>query len=73
MVRCKHEVNKMPMTEKQKAARDKYDKENMAYQTVKVQKELLAEFKSLCQANGDRVNTILREAMEKYVEEHRPI
>lgn len=73
MVRCKHEVSEMPMTEKQKAARDKYDKENMAYQTVKVQKALLDEFKTLCKANGDKVNVILREAMEKYVEEHRPI
>lgn len=73
MVRCKHEVSSMAMSEAKKKANKKYDRENMAYQSVCVRKELLAEFKSLCQANGDRVNTILREAMEKYVEEHRPI
>lgn len=71
MVRCKHEVSGMAMSEAKKRANEKYKKEHSAYQSVCVSKELLSEFKSLCQANGDRVNTILREAMERYVEEHR--
>ena len=56
-------------TESQKAARDKWDNENMAYQTVKVRKELLTAFREACEKNGDKVNTILREAMERYLHE----
>lgn len=56
-------------TEAQKRARDTYDKKNFAYQTVKVRKDLLEAFRGACTARGDRVNTILREAMEKYVRE----
>ena len=41
----------------------------MAYQTVKVNKDLLTAFKSACAERGDKVNTVLREAMEKYVGE----
>lgn len=42
----------------------------MAYQTVKVRKELLEQFREAVQANGDRVNTVLKEAMEEYVRTH---
>lgn len=58
-----------PMTEAKKKARDKWDKENMAYQTVKVPKALLEEFRATVAARGDRVNTVLRKAMENYIEE----
>ena len=54
-------------TQSQKAARDKYDAANMAYQTVKVKKALLDDFRRTCLERGDRVNTVLREAMEAYV------
>ncbi|MBQ7737023.1 MAG: hypothetical protein IJT62_04235 [Oscillospiraceae bacterium] len=43
----------------------------MTYQTVKVRRELLEEFKAVCAARGDRVNTVLREAMERYIEENK--
>ena len=54
-------------TKAQRAAADKYDAANMAYQTVKVRRQLLDDFKAACAARGDRVNTVLREAMENYV------
>lgn len=54
-------------TESQNNARDKWDKLNMAYQTVKVKKELLEAFRAACAERGEKVNTVLREAMEKYV------
>lgn len=53
-----------------KKAADKWDAENMAYQTVKVRRQLLDRFKAACAARGDKVNTVLREAMENYVNEH---
>lgn len=60
----------MTISAKQAANRDKYDKEHFIYQSVKVKKKLLADFKAACADKGERVNTVLRQAMEKYVEEY---
>jgi uncharacterized protein (DUF4415 family) len=60
----------MPVSAAKRASNNKWDKENMAYQTVKVSKALLQEFKETVAANGDKVNTVLREAMEQYIEDH---
>lgn len=56
------------VTEAKKITNKRWDNENMAYQTIKVRRELLESFKAACAANGDRVNTVLREAMERYIE-----
>jgi len=61
----------MPVSEAKKASNSKWDAANMAYQTVKVSKALLTEFKECVSAHGDKVNTVLREAMERYIEEHK--
>ena len=60
----------MPVSEAKRASNDRWDKENMAYQTVKVPKALLQEFREAVAANGDRVNTVLRQAMEDYIARH---
>lgn len=61
----------MPVSEAKRAGNDRWDKENMAYQTVKVSKALLQEFRETVAEQGDKVNTVLREAMENYIEEHK--
>ena len=61
----------MALTESKKKSNLKYDKENMAYQTIKVNKALLLEFRQCVQDSGDKVNTVLREAMETYIKEHK--
>ena len=61
----------MAVSQAQRRANEKWDKDNMAYQTVKVRKELLEEFRETVQAHGDKVNTVLREAMEKYISDHK--
>ncbi len=61
----------MPISDAQKKARDKYDSEKMAYQTVKVPKQLLEDFRSAVKKRGDKVNTVLREAMIKYIGENK--
>ena len=53
-----------------KPAQAKWDAENMAQQNIRVKRELLDSFKAACAARGDRVNTVLREAMERYVKEY---
>ena len=60
----------MAVSKSQTQARDKWDAANMAYQTVKVRRDLLDAFREACKRNGDRVNTVLREAMERYIQEH---
>lgn len=60
----------MPMTDKQKECRDRWDAENMSYQTVKLRKETLTRFKEICRARGEKVNTVLREAIERYIAEY---
>ena len=43
----------------------------MAYQTVKVSKALLQEFRETVARQGDNVNTVLRQALEDYIEKHK--
>lgn len=62
----------MALSEAKRKGNEKWDSANMAYQTVKVRKELLEQFREAVQANGDRVNTVLKEAMEEYVRTHSP-
>ena len=61
---------KVAVKQSQRAAADKWDAAHMVYQTVKVKKTLRDDFKAACAARGDKVNTVLREAMENYVEEY---
>ena len=60
----------MSWKENKKEYNKQYDAANMAYQTVKVNKSLLESFRACVAANGDRVNTVLRLAMEEYIEKH---
>ena len=57
----------MAVSDAKRKSNEKWDRENMAYQTVKVRRELLEQFKETCAERGDRVNTVLREAMENYI------
>lgn len=59
-------------SEARKKAKLKYDNANMAYQTVKVKKTTLEEFRRIVQDNGDKVNTVLRSAIEDYITAHTP-
>lgn len=54
-----------------RASNDRWDADNMAYQTIKVRKSTLEAFRSLCADRGDKVNTVLRQAMEDYIAEHK--
>ena len=62
----------MTVSAAQKKSNKKYDDAHMAYQTVKLKRETLEEFRQLVQRNGDKVNTVIRQGIERYIEEHRP-
>lgn len=57
----------MTVSAAKRASNDRWDRANMAYQTVKVPKALLEDFKAAAAARGDKANTILRRAMEDYI------
>lgn len=57
----------MALSDAKKRARDNWDKEHMAYQTIKVRRELLDQFRAECARRGDKINTVLRQAIESYV------
>lgn len=61
------------VSEAQKKARNKYDSENMDRVTIKVKKELLQQFRQAVQDSGDKVNTVLRKAMEYYIQQHKKV
>ena len=48
---------------------NKWDKENMVVLSCKVRKEYADRVRACCAANGDTVNSILREAMYAYMKE----
>ena len=54
-------------TEAQKRANKKYTENNVAYQTIRLNKKLLEKFKATVKARGDRVNTVLRQAIIDYI------
>ena len=58
-------------TEAQKRAKKKYDSANMQYQTIKINKEVLQEFRRIVQERGERVNTVFKEFIERYIEENK--
>ena len=57
----------MALSEAKKKSNKKWDQEHMAYQSVKVSKELLEEFKQAVTDRGDKVNTVLKQAMIDYI------
>ena len=58
----------MAVSDAQRRANQKWDADNMAYQTIKVRKELLEAFRAACAERGDKINTVLRQAMERYID-----
>ena len=57
----------MPVSEARRRANAKWDAANTTTYGVKVPKALLEQFRAVAQENGEKVNTILRRAMEEYV------
>ena len=55
------------VSDKQRESARRWDDVHMAHQTVMVRRELLEDFKAACAARGDKVNAVLREAMEAYI------
>lgn len=58
------------VTEAQKKASAKWDKENMVVLACKVKRETAEQFKAACAAQGTTSNAVLQQAVKAYLEEH---
>ena len=57
----------MPLSEAQKKATAKWQKENMATVGCKLRKEEAEAFKAACSANGVKPNAVLKEFILDYI------
>ena len=56
------------VTEAQKKASAKWDKENMVVLACKVKRETAEQFKAACAAQGTTSNAVLQQAVKAYLE-----
>lgn len=57
------------VTEAQKKASAKWDKENMVVLACKVKRETAEQFKAACAAQGTTSNAVLQQAVKAYLEQ----
>ena len=58
------------VSDAQKKASAKWDKENMGVLACKVKRETAEQFKAACAAQGTTSNAVLQQAVKAYLEEH---
>lgn len=58
------------VSDAQKKASAKWDKENMVVLACKVKRETAEQFKAACAARGTTSNAVLQQAVKAYLEEH---
>ena len=58
------------VSDAQKKASAKWDKENMVVLACKVKRETAEQFKAACAAHGTTSNAVLQQAVKAYLEEH---
>ena len=56
------------VSDTQKKASAKWDKENMTVQASKVKRETAEQFKAACAANGTTSNAVLQQAVRNYLD-----
>ena len=58
------------MSEAQKRARDKWNKENMTTQVCNITKSKKEQFKRACEQAGTNPNAVLVATINKFIEDH---
>lgn len=59
------------LTDAQRRANNKWDRENMANISCKMRREIAEEFKAAAKANGTTPNELIRGWIAGYLEEHK--
>lgn len=60
------------VSDSQKKASAKWDKENMTVLACKVKRETAERFKAACAANGTTSNAVLQQAVKNYLDNASP-
>ncbi len=60
----------MSITEAQKRATRKWDAENMTNICIRVRKEYAKQVHEICHANNTTASAIMKEAIERFIQEH---
>ena len=74
MVYClqNKEGGEVMVSDSQKKASAKWDKENMTVLACKVKRETAEQFKAACAANGTTSNAVLQQAVRNYLDKSSP-
>ncbi len=64
----------MPSDPKPLSRQARWDAEHMTTVAIRVRKEIFTAFRAACTARGEKVNTVLKQAMEAYIAaaDHQP-
>ena len=60
------------VSESKKRANAEWNKKNLATLGCTVRKDKAELFKELCELNGTKVNSVLKEFVESYIKENNP-
>ena len=58
------------VTPAKRRSNNAWDAANMTILACKVRKDYADRVRAACAANGDTVNAVIREALDKYLDEH---
>ena len=58
------------VTQKKRASNNKWDAANMTVLGCKVRRDYADRVRACCETNGDTVNSVLRAALDRYLEQH---
>ena len=61
------------LTDAQRRANNKWDKENMSNISCKMRQEIAEEFKAAAKANGTTPNALIRAWIDGYIQNCKPI
>lgn len=61
----------MAVSEAQRKAIKKYDAEHFDVVRAKIKKEILKDFKEICEKNGESMSSIINKAILDYIEKNK--
>nr|DAT51554.1 MAG TPA: ParG [Caudoviricetes sp.] len=60
------------LTDAQRRANNKWDRENMSNINCKMRREIAEEFKAAAKANGTTPNALIRAWIDEYIQNRKP-
>ena len=61
------------LSEAKKKGNQKWDAANLKGITIKLTNDVMEEFRRICELNGDTPYSVLRKAVDAYIEQNKPM